>query len=212
AVWLDVQPFIFRLRKVSRSRLFRAALDAPVRASRARRALHRAIGTIGVDVERTRRAFDDLARDHDLLHALQARKIEHGLEQDAFEDRPQAARAGLALDRLARDRAERLVGEGQLDVLHLEQALILLDQRVLRIGQNLLQRGLVEILERRDHRQAADEFGDQAVLQQVLGLDVTEDLAGAAVFRREHLRTEADRGRTAAGRDDLLEAGEGAAA
>ena len=123
-----------------------------------------------------------------------------------------SARAGLALDRLAGDRAKRLVGEGQLDVLHLEQPLVLFHQRVLRIGQDLLQRSFVEILQRRDHRQAADEFRDQAVLQQILRLDVTEDFAGTAIFRRQHLGGETDRGRTSARGDDLLEAREGAAA
>src|ERR1700688_3050873 len=62
-------------------------------------ALNRAIGTIGVDVERTGRSLDHFARDHDLFDAFQARKIEHGLKQDAFENRAQAARAGLAIDR-----------------------------------------------------------------------------------------------------------------
>src|SRR5262249_16707793 len=116
-------------------------------------AFDRAIGTIGVDVERTRGALDDFARDHNFFHTFEARKVEHGLEQDAFEDRLQAAGARLPLDRLARDRTERLVGKGQLDVLHLEQALILLDQRVLRIGQDLLQRSFVEIFQRRNDRQ-----------------------------------------------------------
>ena len=77
-------------------------------------------------------------------------------------DRP---RAGLAVDRLLGDRAQRLVGKGQPDVLHLEQPLILLHQRVLRLGQDLDQRLLVEILERRNDRQPADELGDEAVLQ-----------------------------------------------
>ena len=99
-----------------------------------------------------------------------------------IERRPRApvlrSIAFLAIER------QRLVLEGQLDVLHLEQALILLDQRVLRLGEDLDQRRLVEVLERRDHRQAADELGDQAELQQVLRLDLAEHLAGAAVVRR----------------------------
>jgi hypothetical protein len=45
-----------------------------------------------------------------------------------------------------------------MDPLHLETPLILLHQRVLRMGQNELERGLVEILERRYDRKAADEF------------------------------------------------------
>src|ERR1700736_866980 len=171
-----------------------------------------AVGTIGVDIERASRSLDHFARDHDLFNAFQARKIEHCLEQDAFENRAQAPRAGLALDRLAGDRAESLIGERQLDVLHLEQPLILLHQSVLRIGQNLLERNFIEILQRGDHRQAADELGNQAVLQQILGLDVTEDLAGAAIFRRQHLSRETDRRRASARRDDLFQAGKRTAA
>ena len=56
----------------------------------------------------------------------------------------------------------------------------MLDQRVLRLGEDALQRVLVEILERRDDRQAADEFGDQAEFEQVLRLDVAEDFAACA--------------------------------
>ena len=41
----------------------------------------------------------------------------------------------------------------------------------------LHQRVFVQLLERRDHRQAADEFGDQAELDQVFGLDVDQQLA-----------------------------------
>ena len=59
----------------------------------------------------------------------------------------------------------------------------------------LHQRRLVEIVERRDHRQTADEFGDQAELQQILRLDLAEDVAGAPVVRRVDLGAEADRGR-----------------
>ncbi len=71
---------------------------------------------------------------------------------------------------------------------------------------------LVEIFERGDDRQTADEFGDEAELQQVLGLHLAEDVAGAAFVRRLNRRAEADRGRAAATRDDLLEAGKRTAA
>src|ERR1700736_5395034 len=171
-----------------------------------------AVGTIGVDIERASRSLDHFARDHDLFNAFQARKIEHCLEQDAFENRAQAPRACLALDRLAGDRAKSLVGERQLDVLHLEQPLILFHQRVLWIGQDLLERSFVEILQRGDHRQPANELRDQAVLQQILGLDVTEDFAGTAIFRRQHLGCETDRRRAPAGGNDLLQPRERAAA
>src|SRR5262249_33653875 len=124
---------------------------------------------IGVDVERTGGVLDHFLRDHDLLDAFEARQIEHGVQQYALHDRAQSARAALALDRLTGDRAKRLFGEREVDGFHLEQPLVLFYQRVLRLGQDLLQRSLVEVLERRDHRQAADELRDQAVLEQILG-------------------------------------------
>src|SRR5262249_23241958 len=51
-----------------------------------------------------------------------------------------------------------------------------------------------------------------AVPRHILRRDIGEDFAGAAVFRRHYLSAEADRARSAACRDDLLEPSEGAAA
>src|ERR1700730_10971066 len=99
-----------------------------------------------------------------------------------------------------------------MDALHLEQPLILLHQRVLAIHEDALGCQLVEILKGGQHGQPPDEFGDEAVLQQILRRDLAEDFAGAAVFRRDYLGAEADRARPAARRDDLLEPGEGTAA
>src|SRR5205085_6909925 len=121
-------------------------------------------------------------------------------------------RAGLAIDRLARNGAERLLRQRQIDALHLEQPLVLLYQRVLRLGENALQRRLVEVFERGDDRQAADEFGDQAVAQQIIRLDLAENLALLAILRCDHLGAKADGGGFAARRNDLVEPGERTAA
>src|SRR6516164_7424519 len=88
----------------------------------------------------------------------------------------------------------------------------LLHQRVLGLGENKLEGRLVEVLERGHHEQSADEFRDQAVLQEILRLDLTENFTSATVFRRNYLGAEADRGRPPASGNDLLQAGEGAAA
>src|SRR5580700_1110358 len=85
---------------------------------------------IGINVEWRRDALDDLLGDHHLLDAVQARQVEHGVEQDGLHQRAQAARPGLALHRLAGDGAQRILGEAQFDVLHLEQPPVLLDQGV----------------------------------------------------------------------------------
>ena len=89
---------------------------------------------------------------------------------------------------------------------------ILLHQRVLRLDKDFDQRLFVEVHQRGDHRQAADEFGDQAELQQVLGLAMLQDLTGLALFRSGNMRAEAHRFPLHAVRDDLFEAREGAAA
>jgi hypothetical protein len=111
----------------------------------------------------------------------------------------------VALHRLLGDSPERLVGKGEIDALHLEQPLVLFHQRVLRFGEDALERRLVEVLQGCDHRKPADELRNQAIFEQIFRLDVAEDLAGLAVFRRDDLCGEADRGRAAAGRDDLLQ-------
>src|SRR5262249_30448054 len=86
------------------------------------------------------------------------------------------------------------------------------DQRVLWLRENELEGGLVEVLERGNDRQTADELGDEAVLQEVLGFHLAEDFARLAILRRQNLGAEADRGRPPARRDDLLKPIEGAAA
>src|SRR4051794_31951037 len=86
---------------------------------------------VGVDLERGRATFGDLLVDDALGDAVERGQLEHGVEQDALHDGPQAARTGLALDRLLGDRLQRILGEAQLDAFHVEQLLILLDQGVL---------------------------------------------------------------------------------
>src|SRR5262249_9339507 len=120
--------------------------------------------------------------------------------------------AGLAVDRLTSNGAWRLFGERQIDRLHFEQPLVLLDQGILGLDQDLLERSLIEILKRRHDWEAANEFRDQAIFQQVLRLDFPEDLTLLAILRRHHFGSKADRGRPPSRRNDLLKPGESAAA
>src|SRR5260221_12466935 len=46
-------------------------------------------GASAVDVERPRRALDNLFGDHHLLDTFEARQIEHGVKQNALHDRAQ---------------------------------------------------------------------------------------------------------------------------
>ena len=109
-----------------------------------------------------------------------------------IERRPRAP--VLRGDGLAGHGVQGVVGEGQADVLHVEQALVLLDEGVLRLGEDLDQGLLVQVVQGGDHRQTADEFRDQAEAQQVVRLDLAQDLARAALVRVRDLGAEADRG------------------
>jgi hypothetical protein len=61
------------------------------------------------------------------------------------------------------------------------------------LGQDELERGLVEIFKRRYDRKPADKFRDQAILEQVFRLDVAEDLALLSVLEGNDLGAEATR-------------------
>ncbi len=108
-------------------------------------------------------------------------QLELDLEQDLLDDRAQPARAGLALEGALGDRGERVLGEDQLDAVEGEEALELLDERVARLDEDRDEVVAGELVHRGHHRQAADELGDQPVLDQVLGQAVLEDLARVAV-------------------------------
>src|SRR5277367_1943947 len=98
----------------------------------------RALGALSIDIERASLAFDDLRTNDDLFDAIEARQFKHCVKQDAFHDRTESAGACAPLDRLLGDHSQRLFLDRQVRVLHLEQALILFDERVLWLGQDLL--------------------------------------------------------------------------
>src|SRR5215831_12049040 len=157
-------------------------------------------------------AHDDLAGDHAFADLLLARQRIHQVEHEIFDDHAQAARADLARQRLLRNRLERVVGELQLHVIVLEQLLVLTRDGVARLREDLDERGPVELVQRADHGQAADEFRDEAVLDQVFRLDRFEGGADVAIGHRLDLGLEAERLLAGPPLDLLLEADEGAAA
>ena len=62
----------------------------------------------------------------------------------------------------------------EVDVVELEELLVLLQQRVLRLDEDAHQRVLVEVVDGADDGEPADELGDQPELQQVLGQHAAE--------------------------------------
>src|ERR1700722_3267820 len=147
----------------------------------------RALSALSINVKRASFAFDNLRTDDDLFDAIAARQFKHRVKQDSFHDRTEAAGACAPLDRLLRDHSQRLFLNRQVCILHLEQTLILFDERVLWLGQDLLQSVLVETLKGRDNGQTADEFGTEAEFQEILRLDLAENFARASVVGRLNL-------------------------
>ena len=110
---------------------------------------------------------------------------------------------------------EGVVREDEFDAIHGEVALVLLDERVLRFGEDADERVLIERLQADDHRQAADEFGDEAEFEQVVVGDVracSSSLRCGAAEAALGLEAEADVVAGEALFDVVFEAFEGAAA
>jgi hypothetical protein len=79
--------------------------------------------------------------------------------------------------------AQGVIGEFQHHVIVGEQPLVLTGQRVTRPGENADQGRLVQRLQGGQHREAADEFGNQPEAAQVLrlgGVQTFGDAAGSA--------------------------------
>src|SRR5467141_825278 len=152
---------------------------------------------------------DDLARDDALLEALDGRELVHDLEHDLFEDRAQAPRTRAALERLLGDAGHRVVGELEPHLLEVEVLLVLLDDRVLGLLEDPHQRRIVEIVQRGDHGQAADELRDEAVAQQVLGLDHRQQVPHAPFRMTLDLGAEAHTRSANSGLDVLIQSDKG---
>src|SRR5574341_2374100 len=96
--------------------------------------------TIGVDEQRLAIGADHRLVDHDLAHVLERGQLVHRVEQDLLEDRAQPASSRLSCQRPLRNGAERAGADFELHAFHMEQALVLLDERVLRLGQDQIGR------------------------------------------------------------------------
>src|SRR6478609_5251148 len=153
--------------------------------------------------------LDDLPGDDHLGDVAPRRDVVHHVEEELLDDRAQAAGAGAALEGRLGDRVDGVVGELELDAVEVEELLVLLDERVARLGEDLDERLAVELVHAGDQRQATDELGDQAELGEVLGTHLSEQVVGLALGGTAHLGGEAQRLLAHPLLDDLLEPGEG---
>ena len=157
----------------------------------------------------------DLVGDDDLVDVISAGHVEHDVEQDLFQDGAQTSGTRASCQCLLGHLVERLRREVQLNAVELEQALVLLDQRVLRLRQHSDQRCAIELRHSGEHRQSTDELRDQAEAEEILGHHVAEDVVriplGAHSLTVDQIEGEAQLLLAEPLLDDVIEAGEGTA-
>lgn len=151
-------------------------------------------------------------RDGAFYDVLHAGDLVHDFLHDLLDDRAEAAGTGIALDGLAGDSVDGSVFDDELYAVHGQQLLVLLDEGILRFGQDLDKGFFLQRVEGDDDGEAADEFGDEAEFQEVFRLDLLEKLVHVFVFCFLDISAEAHHafGETAV--DDLIKAGESTAA
>src|SRR5277367_2107037 len=152
--------------------------------------------------------LDGLLGHHDLGDVVAAGDVVHHRQQDFFHDRAQAAGPGAAVNRLLSDRFQGILGELELDVVHLEKPRVLLDQGVLGLGQDFDQRFHVQVRDRGDYRQPADEFGNQPVFDQIFGHYLGEVVGGVVLGLGSDLGSETQTAFADPIGDDLLQPSE----
>src|ERR1019366_475977 len=139
------------------------------------------------------------------LDVRATRHLEHAVEQDVLDDRLESACPGAASERALGDGAKRTLMEDQFDIVEREELLVLLDERVLRLGEDADDVLLVEVIQRHRDRKPADELRDEAVLEQVLSLQLAEHLGRLLGPRAPRLAVEADDPLAETVLNDLLE-------
>src|SRR5262249_3835438 len=174
--------------------------------------VRRASTRLSEDRDRVRMVLDEVPRDDAFLDVVVRGDLVHHVEHQVFDDDLQAPRPDVPGQGFLGDRLDGVVGETQLDVLELQHRLVLLDERVLGLAQDLDESRLIQLRERRAHRQPADELRDHAELDEVLGVDLLQERARALLLLGGDLRSEAHRLLGHAAADDVLESHERAAA
>src|SRR5918997_162623 len=168
---------------------------------------------LGARYKRRLNTVLDRVHVHDaLVYVGAARKLVHGRQKRRLQDAPQAAGAGAALQRELRYARQGLVRKGEVHLVVAEELPVLAHERVLGLGEDTHQVGLLQATQGGDDRQTPHELRYKPVLQEVLGQGELQDRVFLLPETGVYVGAEADALLTNALADDLLEAAEGAAA
>ena len=130
----------------------------------------------------------------------------HNRDQDIFHHAAQAAGAAFALDGFAGNGAQGTFGEVQLHIVHFQQCFVLLDDAVFGLFHHTDQCILVQRIQHGDHRDAADQFRNQAKLYQIVRLYLTQQLLAGFLVGLLQLAAKAQRRIIGAALDHFFQA------
>src|SRR5262249_55934691 len=143
--------------------------------------------------------------DHEIANLPLHREVIHHFQHEVFEDHAQAPRANFALESQLGDGVEGVVRKSEADILKFEQPLVLLQQRVLGLGENANQRGLVQVVHHTCNGQTANKLGYQSVTNQIARLHLFQQF-GVALLRSgsDRVGVEAESSASSSLLDDLF--------
>lgn len=126
-------------------------------------------------VEEVASAFNDGGVDDEFAASGLVWQAVHDVEHQLFTDRAESASACFAFECPFGDGVECVGRELEGFAVHLEEFLVLTDECIARFGEDGDECFEVERIEAGDERESADEFGDEAILNEVFGLNFAED-------------------------------------
>src|SRR5207249_4518762 len=101
---------------------------------------------------------DHLLVDDALGDVLAGGELVHHVQQHLFQDGPQASGTRPPQQSLFRDGLHRVLAELELHAVEFEELLVLLDQRILGLGEDVDEGLLVEVVHVGDDRESSDEL------------------------------------------------------
>src|SRR5271157_1629867 len=117
-------------------------------------------------------ARDHALRDDHFLRSLDGGDVEHDVHHERFHDGAKAPRARLALDRLPGNAIDGAFLELQLHVVELEGGLVLLQNGVVRFGDDAAQRQVVQLFKGDHDGKPAHELGNETVADEIVRLQL----------------------------------------
>ena len=144
------------------------------------------------DIHRLVLAEDGGLCDDALCDVFLVREVEHDVLHHALHDRAQATRAGVLAQGGSGDLAKGVGLENEVDFVGLHELPVLLDQRILGLGQNSYQGFFVELVEDDEDRKSSDEFRGQAEFDEILRREASELLRKGELFFDIEGRAEAE--------------------